>query len=52
MELRSVCVFESTNLVTHSKLPGLVSGAMKTYNDAKSKSLKTKDNPKMKKKNK
>ena len=31
------------------KLPGLVSGTMKTYNDAKSKTVETKDKPKKKK---
>ena len=36
----------------HLKLPGLVSDAMKTYNNAKSKTLETKDNPKKKKKKK
>ena len=42
-------VFKSTNLAVHSKLPGLVSDAMKKYNDAKSKTLETKDKPKKKK---
>ena len=36
----------------HSKLPGLVSDAMKTYNDTKSNTLETKDKLKKKKKNK
>ena len=32
----------------HSKLPGLVSDTMKSYNDAKSKILETKDKPRKK----
>ena len=50
MELPALYVFKSTNLVMHSKLPDLVSDAMKTYNDAKSNTLETKDKPKKKKK--
>ena len=40
MELPALYVFKSGNLVMHS---GLVSDAMKAYNDAKSKILETKD---------
>ena len=50
MELPALYVFKSTNLVMHSILPDLVSDAMKTYNDAKSNTLETKDKPKKKKK--
>ena len=50
MELPTLYVFKSANLVMHLKLPGLVSDAMKTYNNAKSKTLETKDNPKKKNK--
>ena len=46
MELPAQYVFKFTNLVIHSKLQSLVSNAMKTYSDAKSKTLKTKDKPK------
>ena len=49
MELPTLYVFKSANLVMHLKLPDLVSDAMKTYNNAKSKTLETKDNPKKKK---
>ena len=49
MELPALYVFKSTNLVMHSKLSDLVSDAMKTYNDANSKTLETKDEPKKKK---
>ena len=52
MELPVLYVFKSANLVMHLKLPGLVSDTMKTYNDAKSKTLETKDIPKKKKNNK
>ena len=45
MELPAVYILKSTNLVMHSKLQSLVSDAMKTYNDAKSKTLETKDKP-------
>ena len=31
--------FKSANLIMHPKLPGLVSDTMKTYNNAKSKTL-------------
>ena len=44
-------VFKSASLLMFSKLPGLVSDAMKTYNNAKSKILETKDKPKYKKNN-
>ena len=49
MELPALYVFKSTNLVMHSKLSDLVSDATKTYNDANSKTLETKDEPKKKK---
>ena len=48
MQLPVLYVLKSTNLVMHSKLPGLVRNAMKTYNYAKSKTLETKDKPKKK----
>lgn len=44
-ELPTFYVFKSTNVVMHSRLPGLVSDPMKIYNDAKSKILKAKDKP-------
>ena len=44
-------VFKSASLLMFSKLPGFVSDAMKTYNNAKSKILETKDKPKYKKNN-
>ena len=50
IELPALYVFKSTNhLVMHSKLPDLVSDAMKTYNNAKSKTLETKNKSKKKK---
>ena len=49
MELPALYISNSTNLVMHSKLSGLVSDAIKTYSDAKSKALETKDEPKKKK---
>ena len=49
MELPAVYIHKSTNLAMHSKLQSLVSDAMKTCNDAKSKTLETKDKPKTKK---
>ena len=52
MELPILYVFKSTNLAIYSKIPGLVSDVMKTYNGAKSKTLKTKDKTKKKKKKK
>ena len=48
MELPAFWFFKSTNLVMHSKLPGLVSDAMKTCSGAKSKTLETKNKPKKK----
>lgn len=39
--------FKSANLVMHPKLPGLVSDTMKTYNNAKSKTLEKNDIPKI-----
>ena len=43
---------KSTNLIMHSKLPGLFSDAVKSYNDAKSKTLETKVKPRKKKNSK
>ena len=51
MELPTLYVFQSTNLVMYSKLPGLVSVTVKTCNDAKSKTSEQKDKPKKKKNN-
>ena len=51
MELPTLYVFKSTNLVMHSKLPSLVSVTVKTYNDAKSKTFGKNDKPKKKKNN-
>lgn len=51
MELPTVYVFRSTNLVMHSQLRGHVSDTMKTYNDAKSKTFGKNDKPKKKKNN-
>ena len=44
-ELPNLYVFKYTNVVMHSRLPGLVSDPMKIYNDTKSKILKAKDKP-------
>ena len=41
MELLALFVFKSANLIMHLKLTGLVSDAMKAYNDAKSKTLQS-----------
>ena len=48
MELPTVYVFRSTNLVMHSQLRGHVSDTMKTYNDAKSKTLFLKEESSLK----
>ena len=48
MGLPALYVFKSASLVMLLKLPGLVSDYMKTYNNVKSKTLETKDNPKKK----
>ena len=51
IELPALYVFKSANhLVMYSKLPDLFSDAMKTYNNAKSKTLETKNKLKEKSK--
>ena len=50
IELPALCVFKSANLVMHSKSLVLVCDTMKTYNNAKSKTLEKKDIPKKKEK--
>ena len=47
VELPALCVFKSTNLVMHSKSLVLVSYTMRTYNNAKSKTLEKNDIPKI-----
>ena len=49
MELPALFVFKTTNLEMHLQLPGLARKAMKTYNDAKAKTM---DKPKKKRQNK
>ena len=49
MELNGLLRPDLLNLVMHSRIPGLVSDAMKTFNDANSKTLETKDTPKKEK---
>ena len=51
IELPTLYVFKSTDLVMYSKLPGLVSVTVKTCSDAKSKTSEKKDKPKKKNNN-